>query len=268
MYKSKKVILFLVLEIIAIFIHFSEKIMDTIIYNSYVEEFIGYIYLNKYHINYYININKEIFLLNQENALLINKIIEIKNKNTANKNIINNYHNINFIYINAKILTQNKYKNNNFIILNKGLLDGIENYMGVISPQYGIIGIITSCTTHFSKVTPIPNTKIKISVKIKNSACSGILYRNTIIYNEQNIQLLTLPQYVKVQIGEYIETDGKSNIFPEGLKIGKIINYKRLKDKYLYIIKIKLYNTPSYLINNVYIVKSYYNQEFTSLTFK
>lgn len=258
LFKYKKLILFLILEIISIVLYYSNELMDKIIYNEYTEDHINYIYKKIYDIKKYLNTYKDNNIINKENILLINKIIKLKEIIKKGKTLP--IRNFNYHYINSNIINIDKNKKNNFMILDKGYESGIKINMGVISPQCGIIGIVVKVSKNFCKVISILNTKIQIKAKIKNSKYFGNIYWDGVDVHQ--VVLINLPEYVKIKKGEIIETSGKYSYFPEGIKIGKVVNI--IKNKKLYKIIIQLYSNI-YKTNHVYIVKNKYNTEIEKL---
>ena len=70
------------------------------------------------------------------------------------------------------------------------------------------------------------------------------------------MQLIDIPRLAPVTIGDTIVTGGKSTIFPEGILIGTVKNFKMTEDKNSKHLNIQLFNDMTnlehvYLINNI-----------------
>ena len=70
------------------------------------------------------------------------------------------------------------------------------------------------------------------------------------------MQLIDIPRLAPVTIGDTIVTGGKSTIFPEGILIGTVKNFKMTEDKNSKYLNIQLFNDMTnlehvYLINNI-----------------
>ena len=70
------------------------------------------------------------------------------------------------------------------------------------------------------------------------------------------MQLIDIPRLAPVKIGDTIVTGGKSTIFPEGILIGIVKNFKMTEDKNSKYLNILLFNDMTnlehvYLINNI-----------------
>lgn len=172
-----------------------------------------------------------------ENNLLYNELEKYRNILDTSKylkidtTITNQYK-----YIHAKVVNNSTNKRHNFLTLNKGSKHGIEPEMGVIT-KLGVIGVVNRVSKNFSTVISILNPTLKISAKIKKNNYYGPLSWegnkvNQCVLNE-------IPQHAEIEIGDTIITSGYSEIFPEGILIGFIEEY-RLKDGNFYEIKVKL----------------------------
>ena len=84
---------------------------------------------------------------------------------------------------------------------------------------------------------------------------------NGLDYN--TVQLIDIPRQAPVEIGDTIETGGKSAIFPEGILIGKVIeiNNDNAVDN---VINVKLFNDMS-VIGPVYVIKNLQKVEIKRL---
>ena len=70
------------------------------------------------------------------------------------------------------------------------------------------------------------------------------------------MQLIDIPRLAPVTIGDTIVTGGKSTIFPEGILIGTVKNFKMTENKNSKYLNIQLFNDMTnlehvYLINNI-----------------
>jgi rod shape-determining protein MreC len=158
------------------------------------------------------------------------------------------------------ISNQYQFKNNS-IIINKGEIDGVTPEMGVISTN-GIIGITQKTSSHFAQVISVLNTYLKVSVSIKNTNYTGFMQWNG---NNPNIfDVVDVPINANVGVGDTLVTSGVSNIFPKGIPVGKIIDFKELTDRKSYKIILRPFMDMTNL-GAAYIIKNKYKQEFDSI---
>jgi len=129
----------------------------------------------------------------------------------------------------------------NYITINKGRTDGVLPDMGVVSEK-GVVGIVTSVSSHFAIVLPILNPKSKLSCKIGTSDFFG-----TLIWDGKNIShanLTELPRHVQYTKGEPVVTSGYSAIFPANYIVGTVESLnKKGNDDNFYSLRIQLATT-------------------------
>ena len=160
--------------------------------------------------------------LTQENETLRNQLECIKiagdiiDPSPASSKIYNNY-------ISARIVNNSTNKQHNFITLDKGRADSIKPEMGVIS-TYGIVGIVEGVSEHYSTVMSILNRDTRISAKIKKNDYYGSLEWTGKDYRQALLK--EIPHHVDIVKGDTIVTSGFSSIFPEGILIGFVEDYK------------------------------------------
>ena len=236
---------------------------------------------NLNYFNEYFKLKELNYKLSEENLVLKNqleKINEISNLDSLT--------NENFLYKNAKVISNNLSSFKNRIIVNKGIRDGIKNEMGVVRSE-GIVGIIDNTTKRYSSIMSILNIEMKINAKVKRTEHFGTLEWDG--FDTRHLTLNDISETAKIKVGDSIITGGMSLIFPEGINIGtvsKIINqnetHSNTKDSAFNInikddsiidlnnrenylnIEVKLHNDMSNL-NNVYIIESFNKKEFQKL---
>ena len=236
---------------------------------------------NLNYFNEYFKLKELNYKLSEENLVLKNQLEKI-NESSGLDSLTNE----NFLYKNAKVISNNLSSFKNRIIVNKGIRDGIKNEMGVISSD-GIVGIIDNTTKRYSSIMSILNIEMKINAKVKRTEHFGTLEWNG--FDTRHLTLNDISETAKIKVGDSIITGGMSLIFPEGINIGivsKIINqnetHSNTKDSAFTInikddsiidlnnrenylnIEVKLHNDMSNL-NNVYIIESFNKKEFQKL---
>ena len=122
-------------------------------------------------------------------------------------------------YIPAKVINNSINKRNNFITLNKGLVNGIENGMGVIT-QNGVVGVVHSVSENYALVLSVLHNKAATGIFLKKNRHTGILKWQGFDYKSAIIK--DLPVHIPLSIGDTIITNSYSNIYPESINIGNI----------------------------------------------
>ena len=125
----------------------------------------------------------------------------------------------------------------------------------------GIIGITENTSTNYTRIQSILNRDSRINARLKNTNYFGTLSWDGKDY--KTVQLYDIPRQAPLKIGDTIETDGKSTIFPEGILIGTIskINNGNTADNK---VDVTLFNDMSNL-GYIYIVKNFDKIEIKNL---
>jgi len=226
------------------------------------------------------------FVLKKINSDLIQENLFLKNKlESVSKNAnSDSIHNTTFYYQNAKVISNNLSYLKNYLVIDKGIKNGLSKEMGVISST-GIVGIINHSSLNYSSVMSVLNIETKINAKVKRSSYFGTLEWDG--SSSEHLLLNDIPETADVKIGDSIITGGMSLIFPEGINIGvvsNLINQNKLTDdayktisenqkkKYLDLnlrenylnIEVKLHTNMGSL-NNVYVIESLNKVEFEKI---
>jgi rod shape-determining protein MreC len=164
------------------------------------------------------------------------------------------------------IYTAKVYKNsyalpNNYITINKGSKDGLEQDFGVFTSQ-GVLGIVDDVSNSFSRVQSVLNTKSRINAQLKNSNHIGSLRWNG--KSSELVQLVDVSKFAQIKVGDTIVTGGQSTIFPQGILIGAILDFKVDQGGDTYTIDVKLFNDMTN-IGHVYVVENKAAEEIKSL---
>ena len=208
-----------------------------------------------------INNFKEFLLLKKENKRLSEENVYLRNVLGIQEKSLLKFDSIitdtvnysqKYQFTSAKVINNSYRKNNNYLTINKGSNSGLDSDLGVINSK-GIIGITKSVSKNYATVLSILNVNSRVNVKLLNSNHFGSLSWNNVDYN--TVQLLDLPIQASIYIGDTVITGGKSTIFPEGILVGTIKDFKTKNNTYDFI-NITLFNDMSsigfvQIINNL-----------------
>ncbi|MEX0274896.1 MAG: rod shape-determining protein MreC [Flavobacteriaceae bacterium] len=164
----------------------------------------------------------------------------------------------------AHIIKNSYASNRNYLTIDKGVKDGIQVDMGVISHR-GIIGIVESTSNRYATVQSILNERSNINAKLLHTNHFGSLVWNGQSYDE--VQLVDIPKLAPLTIGDTIVTGGMSSIFPENVPIGVVKTYDFDTSQSFYTIVVDLFNDMTDL-NAVYIVQNKDREEIIELEAK
>lgn len=138
----------------------------------------------------------------------------------------------------AKVITNELHSHNNLITIDKGEADGVEIGMGVACGK-GVVGVTYLTSAHHSVVIPVLNEKSsRISCVIRGKGYFGVLHWDGkdagIAYVED------IPRHARFKLGEWVETNGYSSIFPPGVLVGQIKQVYNSRDGLSYRLQIRL----------------------------
>ena len=165
-----------------------------------------------------------------------------------------------FLYAPAKVIDNQYNGRYNYLTIDKGAEDGILFDQAVVNSK-GIIGITQTVSNKFATVQSILNENSKINVRLKKSLHFGTLEWDGKDYNV--LQLVDLPTQANVQVGDSVITGGRSIIFPEGIPVGAVADFKVVNNSYSYI-NVRLFNDMS-AIGPVNVIVSLFKEEINSL---
>jgi len=152
-------------------------------------------------------------------------------------------------------------KLNNIILVNKGVSDSIKTDMGVITSD-GIIGVIDQVGGNNATVISILNSISQINAGLKNTNHFGTLTWNG--KDPNVVQLDDLEKLASFKENDTIITGGNSTLFPKGIPIGIVKNFKLNTKNNLYDVNVQLFNDMTSL-EHVYIIENLHREEIDNL---
>ena len=265
-------LLFLVLEFYALYMVANYNKKQNEIYQSSANLVSGIMYENASTIRNYFSMQAVADSLARENAVLraqleASKYIIVQERGTVRfpldtstirpdtaqkKDVIQQ-----FTYIAAEVISNSISRNDNYMTINRGSIQGVRMGMAVICPD-GIVGIVRNVTPHYAQVMSILNKRMSISAMIKRNRYFGSLIWDGI--NPQIVTLDNIPKHADVSKGDTITTSGFSDAFPGELRIGRVVDFKVRNG--FYAIDVELSNDLSN-IRYVYVVENLMQSELS-----
>ena len=167
--------------------------------------------------------------LNSENTELKNKNIEleselIKLKETERENLnlrqaLNFSENNVLLYEIASVVGKAVQGGENWILINKGLKDGINADSVIVSDNFSLVGKTVEVYDGFSRVILITNIKNAVAALIEGKRSEGLIQKEE---GGNKIFMDFIPKEETPEIGEKVLTSGMDNIYPSGILIGKV----------------------------------------------
>ena len=165
-----------------------------------------------------------------------------------------------FDFIPARVIKNSFTSTQNYITINKGTLDGITPYMGLIGPE-GVVGEIKYCSDHYSTGSSILHVKNEISARVSGSGAVGNLkWEGT---NPRYAKLKYIGNHYFIQPGDSVNTSGFNAVFPAGIPIG-VVDKVNEDNQSFYNITVKL-SADFSALDHVYVIKSKNKPELDTL---
>jgi rod shape-determining protein MreC len=255
-------LLFLLLEVIALLITFNVNAYHNSVFFQYSSSINNYILSVRSNIISFINLRGENERLLRENILLRSRgkesfIISDQRVFMVDDNLYRQE----FDYITAAVINYTINYQNNYITLDKGSEQGVEEGMGVFSPD-GVVGIVSNTSKNYCLVKSILHSDISLSAQIKDKGATGTSYWDGMNYAYGVLK--DIPVHIKINVGDTIITSNYSNIFPTGINIGYVESFKADETRAFYNIKFRLAADFGKL-NSVYIVRNLIKSELDEL---
>lgn len=181
--------------------------------------------------------------LSEENTELKNEIIELQNLLASRQPFRADSlqykipPEMQYRFIQAKVIGNTTNKVLNYITLNKGAADGVRHDMGVVS-ESGVVGIVKNVSEHFSTVIPLLNPRFQLSCKYQSNNYVGSLQWQGEDYRFSN--LMDIARHVQIHQNDTIVTSGLTMTFPEGIPVGTVEEFHINQSDPYYTIKVRL----------------------------
>lgn len=259
LWRNNFFLLFLLLETVCVMLMVkNSKYQNASILNS-TNKVTSAVYESVNSVTQYLSLKENNQMLSDENARL-KALIPASLYDTAVVRGIKNdtAFNVQYTFINAKVINNSTNRRNNYLTLDKGTFAGIKSEMGVISSN-GIVGIVKDVSPHYCTVTSFLHTESKVSVRFKNNSYNGsMVWEADDAYNESTV--IDIPRHVQFKVGDTLVTTTYSPYYPEGVMIGTVTGSSIKPGSNSYTINVRL-STNFNTISHVYIVNNLLKQE-------
>ena len=258
--RNKTFLLFLLLFVISIIFTIQSHSYHQSKFINSANFLTGGIYNSVNNVSQYLNLKSQNKILSEENNRLKSLLFNAENqKDPSSTDSV--WFNANYNFSSANVIRNSYSATDNYLLINKGKNDSIKQDYGVISNK-GIIGIVDKTSNNYATVISILNTTSQISAQLQKTNHYGSLTWN--VKNPNIVQLTDIQKNANVTIGDTIVTSGRSSIFPKGILIGTVADFKLDVAENYYEIDVKLFNDMTN-IEHVYIIENIDIEEITNL---
>lgn len=148
--------------------------------------------------------------------------------------------------VQAQVVGGSLHQSSNLFTINRGKADGVDAEMGVVS-GCGVMGVVLKASDHYAVVMPVINVNSRVSCTIRRRGYFGVLrwygQDASVAYVED------IPRHARFKLGDWVETNGYSAIYPPGVPVGKIEQVYNSRDGLSYRVKVRLATDFSNLRN-------------------
>jgi len=244
-------ILFLVLELFALLMLVRNNPIPHTRIHSGIQNINGFIFEKSYGLRQFLDLKHENDLLARENSRL--RGVPVQTGDT--EALLDAYaYGLEtdgaFEFVPARVINNSVNRQSNYITINKGALSGIQPDMAVVAPD-GIVGVVRNVSANYSVVIPILNSKLQVSVVLKNSDYFGSLIWDGKSYKEAVVN--EIPTHIELQRGDTLVTSGYSALFPPGEMVGTVESFEETPGGGFRVLRIIL-STDFKKLSRVYVV--------------
>jgi len=252
-------LVFILLEVVSLLGLFSSDGYQKSVFFTTANSIVGTTYSAISSVTSYLNLGEVNRELETENEHLRMENLRLKKRlrhhdldSISYEGMDENYH-----VVVAQVIKSTLHRSTNLITIDKGEAEGIRPEMGVVSSK-GVVGVVYMTSSHYSIVMPLLNVNCKISCRIRATDYFGTLEWER--GNSRVTYVTRLPRHAKMSVGDIVETNGYSDIFPPGIPIGKVAAIGDSEDGMSYKLKVNL-NTNFATLRDVSIITNYVHQE-------
>lgn len=255
------VLLFAALEFLSFYFVFKNNYYHEAGFFNSANSVAGSVYNTYSGITSYFNLSEVNKQLAEENAKMHNMLSHIADTSTHRKTKVTTVYGQQYNYMLAEVIDNTTNFTENYLTLNIGKKQGVSQGMGVISPA-GIVGIVINVSDNYSVVMSLLHKNSQISAMLKKDGTFGTLHWKGDDYRYATLS--QIPMSEKLKPGDTIVTSGYSSIFPKGIPIGYLSDFKTIPEQYFYSIEIRL-STNFKNLRYAYVVSDIMKEEKTQL---
>jgi rod shape-determining protein MreC len=178
--------------------------------------------------------------------------------------IIDSLFELQYTFIEARVINSSFNKRNNYITLNRGSLHGVKPDMAVTSAN-GAIGIVQDVSAHYATVIPLIHSRSLMGAGFRKSNYFGSMSWDGKDYRYS--QITDVPREAQFEIGDSVFSDTRSVSFPGNLLLGTVQSFELDPEDQTWNIQVKL-SVDFAGLGYVYIIDNLFKLEQQTLEAK
>jgi rod shape-determining protein MreC len=183
---------------------------------------VGYFGQNIYRVQFYFDLSEENKTLRRQNTDLAYDNMQLQDallENLRLRKLLGFREKSQLQLTAAEVIGQNPHDIVNGLLLNAGEERGIRKSAAVLTAD-GLVGKIINSENNFSVCQILFDPNSRVSAKIQRNREFGIIAWD----GGNQVKLLYVAKTIKIYVGDVIVTSGMSQIFPENIKIGVVVD--------------------------------------------
>jgi rod shape-determining protein MreC len=267
--RNSVLILFLVLQVIALYTLFNFNRFHESVLNMFASEVSGSVYRQTDRVEAYLTLQRENDKLRDQNAQLLSLLpsgrllpdtaVLDKADSTTDmaSDMLRQYQ-----FLSARVISNSVFLQQNYLILHRGSSQGVDPNLAVVGPD-GIIGTVVNVSPNMSIVMSLLHRQSKVIAVLKKGSGLG-----EISWDGKDPALLNLkkiPTTVEVKKGDTVVTSPYSDKFPPGYPIGVVDRVEKDQETNTYLLWVKSavdFNT----VQHAYVVQNRLQQEMEQMS--
>lgn len=220
---SRIILLLLLLGISFVLIYYNNNYQRVVLFGA-ANKVSGSVHEKVSEADDYFHLKEQNQYLASENARLRGRLLQDQQKVfTGSRPAVDTIYKQTYRYIPGKVINNSVDKANNYLTINIGTKHGVRKDMGIITSN-GAVGVVKNVSEDFAVCLSLLHRKMNFKARIKGTKEFGSLsWKST---RPDKLTLDFIPSYADVKLGDTVETTSYSSIFPEGIPIGTITNFK------------------------------------------
>ena len=222
--KYLNIVSFVFLELIAFVLYYYNNEYPRSVWFSSANKFIAVQFAAQNKISDYFSVMHDNERLINENRALYERLMNLQMVKKEESVPLDTMIYPRYRSIAARIVNKTRHARHNYLTIDRGEVDGVRKNMWVGNID-GLVGVIKLVGTHYSIVTPLNHSDIRVSCRLSHNRYIGTVQWNG---KHDNIGVLSdISTHVKVTEGDTVVTSGLSSIYPADILVGKVIKVEQ-----------------------------------------
>ena len=187
------------------------------------------------------------FTLGSENRVLLDRVAQLEERLARYEEVVaasrldsclQGIGESKYRFADASVVANSINRQQNLITLNRGLRDGVQPEMALLSPAGAMVGYVVDCSDRYAVAMSVLNTSFRASGEVAGDGHFGSIYWDGV--DPHVVVLGELSKYADPQPGDEVVTTGFSQYFPEDVLIGEVESAELNETRTAYTVRVRL----------------------------